>query len=129
MKSRMAVAIVMASLIGHAMYAQPSSYKKDIPRSLQKLAKISEEAAAATAQARVPQGTIQSVELERESGKIIYSYDIKTAGTPGIDEVHVDAITGKVISFAHESPAAEKKEAREDAKAAASKKPKSPPSM
>jgi len=36
----------------------------------------------------------------------------------GIDEVHVDAMTGKIISFAHESPAAEKKEAAEDAKAA-----------
>jgi len=74
--------------------------------------------AAATAQARVPNGKIQGVELEREKDRLIYSYDIKTAGKTGIDEVHVDAMTGKIISFAHESPAAEKKEAAEDAKAA-----------
>ena len=35
--------------------------------------------------------------MERENGKLIYSYDIKTAGKSGIDEVHVSAITGKII--------------------------------
>jgi uncharacterized membrane protein YkoI len=116
-----AAVIAVAPLLVSVANAQ-STYKREIPSSLAKLAKITEEEAAAAAQARVPKGTIQSVELEREKGKIIYSYDIKTTGASGVDEVHVDAMTGKVIAFAHESPAMEQKEARQDPKAA-SKKP------
>lgn len=101
-----------------------AAYKKAVPDSLVRQAKITEAAAAATAQARVPKGTIQSVELEKEKGRLIYSYDIKTAGKRGIDEVNVDATTGKIVAFAHETPADEKKEAAEDAKAA--KKVKKP---
>lgn len=98
-----------------------SSYKKNAPDSLVKQAKVAESDAAATASARVPKGVIQSVELEKEKGKLIYSYDIKTAGKSGIDEVNVDATTGKIIAFVHESPAAERKEAAADAKAARKK--------
>src|SRR4051812_30652487 len=100
-------AITVAGSIAHAQ----ASYKKDIPDSLAKLAKVTEDAAAATAQARVPKGRIEGVELERENGKLMYSYTIKTAGKSGIDEVNVNAMTGKIIAFEHESPAAEKKEA------------------
>jgi len=60
------------------------------------------------------------VELEMEKGKLIYSYDLKTEGKSGADEVHVDAMTGKVMSVHHESAAMEKKEAAEE------KKPKKP---
>ena len=113
-----------ALIVGAAAAAgAQGSYKKDVPDSLAKRAKVSEAAASATAQARVPKGTIQGVELEREKGKLMYSYDIKTAGKSGIDEVNVDAVTGKIIGFSHESPADEKKEAAQDAKAAKKKKP------
>jgi uncharacterized membrane protein YkoI len=96
------------------------AYKREIPDSLARQAKIAESAAAATAQQRVPKGTIQGVELERENGKLIFSYDIKTPGKSGIDEVNVDAISGKIIGVSHESAATEKKEA--DAEAKRSKK-------
>ncbi|MEP6495099.1 MAG: PepSY domain-containing protein [bacterium] len=119
-------AVVVAGATAHAQ----ASYKKDLPDSLAKRAKITEDVAAATAQKRVPKGTIEGVELENEKGKLIYSYDIKTAGKSGIDEVNIDAMTGKIVSFAHESAAAEAKEAAEDAKAAKAKaapaKPKKP---
>ena len=115
-------AVVLAAPAAHAQ----ASYKKDMPDSLVKQAKITEDVAAATAQKRVPKGKIEGVELEKENGKLIYSYDIKTAGKSGIDEVHVDAMTGKIIAFEHETPAAEKKEAAEDAKKAAAVKPKKP---
>ena len=123
MKLTPLVVAVAASFAATTLHAQ-GSYKKELPDSLTKLAKVTEDVAASAAQARVPKGTIQSVELERENKKLIYSYDLKTAGKSGIDEVHVDAMTGKVISFEHESPAAEKKEAAEDAKAAKAVKKK-----
>jgi len=111
------VAVAVIALAGSRAQAQ-GSYKKELPDSLTKVAKVTESEAAGAAQARVPKGKIQGVELEREKDRLIYSYDIKTAGKSGIDEVHVDAMTGKVIAFEHESPAAEKKEAAADAKAA-----------
>jgi hypothetical protein len=61
------------------------------------------------------------VELEREKGKLIYSYDIKVTRKSGIEEVSVDAMTGKVLSVEHETPAQERKEAAQDAKAARAK--------
>jgi hypothetical protein len=117
---RLIVACALVTGIAARADAQ-ASYKKDVPDSLAKLAKVTEATAAATAQARVPKGAIQGVELEKEKGKLIYSYDIKTAGKSGIDEVNIDAMTGKVIAFGHESPADEKKEAAADAKAAKTK--------
>lgn len=123
MKTRLLLAAALGFVAAVPIAAQ-TSYKKEIPDSLAKLAKVTEAAAAATAQARVPKGVIQGVELEKEKGKLIYSYDVKTAGKSGIDEVNIDATTGKIIAFAHESPADEKKEAAADAKAA--KKVKKP---
>jgi uncharacterized membrane protein YkoI len=117
--------VAAIALAGSTAHAQ-ASYKRDIPDSLAKAAKITEAAAAATAQARLPKAKIDGVELERENGKLIYSYDLKTAGKSGIDEVNVDAITGKIVAVAHETPATEKKEAAAEAKAAkktATKKP------
>lgn len=116
----------LAFLIAIALAAAPAAnaqqgYKKDIPDSLAKRAKITESAAAATAQKRVPKGKIEGVELEVENGKLMYSYDVKTDGKSGIDEVNVDAISGKIIGFSHESPATEKKEAAADAKKAVKK--------
>lgn len=105
-----------------------ATYKKDVPDSLVAHAKITEAAASVIAQKRVPKGAIDGVELEREKGKLIYSYDIRTAGKSGIDEVNIDAMTGRIVAFSHETPAMEKKEAAEDAKAAAkaAKKVKKP---
>jgi uncharacterized membrane protein YkoI len=92
-------------------------YKKDLPDSLTREAKVTETAAAATALAKVPKGAIASVELEREGGKLLYSYDIKVAGKSGIDEVQVNAITGAIVGkVVHESPAAEKRETADEAK-------------
>jgi uncharacterized membrane protein YkoI len=79
--------------------------------------------ARALATKTVPGATIQAGEIERENGKLIYSFDMKTAGKSGIDEVNIDAMTGTVIANQHETPKAERAEAKADAKAAAAKKP------
>ena len=73
-------------------------------------ARISEGEARASAIARVPRGVIKSHELEKEHGKLIYSYDIVVAGKTGIEEVNVDAMTGRVLSVKHETPKAERSE-------------------
>ena len=57
---------------------------------------------------------IKSAELENEGGKRIYSFDLKRKGRAGIDEVHVDAMSGEVLSVDHEGPAAEAKERAQD---------------
>src|SRR4051812_43255629 len=97
------IAVAVLALASQAQAQQ--GYKKEIPDSLAKQAKISESAAASTAQKRVPKGKIESAELEREKkGKLIYSFDMKTAGKSGTDEVNIDAMTGKVIAVEHETP-------------------------
>src|SRR5947209_20420108 len=58
---------------------------------MQKEAKVSMTRARAIALKKVPGGKIDSAELEREHGKLIYSFDIKTA-RPGVTEVQVSAI-------------------------------------
>lgn len=121
MKRKTIAASVALFLVAAGAAVAQGAYKKELPEKLVKKAKITEEAAAKAALARVPKGEIQTVELEQEKGKLIYSYDIKVAGKSGIDEVAVSALTGKVIAFAHETPADEKKEAAADAKAAAKK--------
>ena len=90
--------------------------KADSQASLKKEAKIPEATARATALKEVPNGTVKSVELEREGGKLIYSYDITVPGKAGIDEVNVNAIDGTVVARQHETPKAEKAEAVKEAK-------------
>jgi uncharacterized membrane protein YkoI len=64
----------------------------------------------------VPGGKVQSHELEREKGKLIYSYDIKVAGKSGIEEVNVDAMTGEIVAHEHEDAKTEAKEKKAEAK-------------
>ena len=125
MKLRYLAVAAALAVAGSSSRAQ-ATYKRQIPDSLVKAAKITEAAAAEAAQKRVPKATIASVELERENGRLIYSYDMTTKGKPGVDEVNVDAVTGKIISVAHESPVTEKKEAAAEAKAAKKGAPKKP---
>jgi len=103
--------------------AQSTSPKPDIPAKLAHEAKIPLDSARSIAKARLPKATVQSEELEREGGKLIYSFDMKTAGQSGIDEVNVNAMNGKLVGkVAHEGPADEAKEAKME-HAKPSKKP------
>ena len=67
-------------------------------------------------------GKIKSSELEKEHGKMIYSFNILT--TAGITEVNIDAITGAVIAVTAENPADEAKEKAADKKEKHNKKEK-----
>ena len=90
--------------------------KKDTPASLRKEAKVSMKTARSSALKEVPNGKVRTSEIERENGKLIYSFGIKVAGKTGIEEVNIDAITGAVVAHEHESPATEKKEAAAEKK-------------
>src|SRR5438105_860334 len=86
---------------------------KEKEAKLESQAKISKADAEKIALGKVPGGTIKEGELEKEKGKLIWSFDVATPGTKDITEVHVDAISGQVISTEKETPAAEKKEKKE----------------
>ena len=58
-------------------------------------------------------GQIKSSELEKEKGKMIYSFDIRNS-KGGITEVNIEAYTGKVIAIDVENAADEKREKTED---------------
>ena len=79
-------------------------------------AKITEAQAKSTALAKVPNGTVKSSELEREKGKLVWSFDISQPSAKGVTEIQVDAITGKIVSLKTETPAQEAKEAKAEAK-------------
>jgi uncharacterized membrane protein YkoI len=90
--------------------------KHETQAQLQKEAKIAEADARATALKEVPNGSVKSEELEREKGKLVYSYDITVPGKSGVEEVNVNAIDGSLVNKMHESAKTEKKEAAQEAK-------------
>jgi len=108
------VSAALALTVGvGTLSSQPVTVKEEKAGML-KLAKVTSTVATATALAKVPAGTVQSAEIEKEDGKLVYAFDIKVAGKKGIEEVLVDATTGAVISVNHETPADEAKEAKDD---------------
>lgn len=77
-------------------------------------AKVDPATARRTALSKFPDGKIVEEELERENGKLVYSFDIKNGTHSGIEEVLVDAVGGAVVSVAHEDAAREAAEAKVD---------------
>jgi flagellar motor protein MotB len=82
--------------------AQPAVTVKEEKPGLLAQAKVQPDKAQQAALGRVANGTITKAEIEQEHKKLIYSYDIAVPGKSGITEVHVDAMTGKVLSTEHE---------------------------
>ena len=94
----------------------------DKKSKLEAKAKISKAAAQKTALAKVPGGKVKDAELEEENGKLVWSFDIATAGSKDITEVQVDAVTGEVVSVAKETPADQEKEKKDKEKEKQEKK-------
>jgi peptidase YpeB-like protein len=112
--------VIMTSL-ALALAGAPSSALADpdckpAEPALTKGAKVTCEQARKAALARVPGGKVLEGELEKEHGKLIFSFDIQQPGATGVEEVEVDAVTGKVIAQHHEDADAEAKEKAEEAK-------------
>ncbi|MGD9629773.1 MAG: PepSY domain-containing protein [Pyrinomonadaceae bacterium] len=82
--------------------------------------KLAKKAKITLAQAREialreDNGTVEGEELEKEHGKLVYSFDIRNA-TGTITEIWVDAKLGKVVHKSEENAAAEAKEQAADMK-------------
>jgi len=104
----LAVAAALCAAVG----AQ-TPRKSKIPASLRKDAKISPEEARAIAAKQVP-GEIEEEELEKEHGKLVYSYDIRATGQKDITEVQVSAVDGTIVSVEKEDAASEAKEKQKE---------------
>jgi len=116
MKRSIAVFTLVGALAAApALFAAttPAPKKVETQAEMQKEAKISMEKAKEIA-LKQASGKIKSSELEREHGKLIYSFDIITK--KGVTEVNVDALTGKVVGTQHESAAKEAAEKKQEAK-------------
>jgi len=98
--------------------------KAKIPASLKSQAKISLENARSTAIKKVP-GVVREEELEKENGKLVYSFDIVATGEKDTTEVQVSAIDGTIVSVEKEDAAGEAKEKKQGANKKA--KPSTPP--
>ena len=81
-------------------------------------ASVSPDSAVALARAQVREGEIEKAEIEQEDGRLIYSFDFsdEEGEEEGgeITEVHVDALTGAILSVVQEA-AGEEDEAAEAA--------------
>jgi uncharacterized membrane protein YkoI len=124
MKNRnflMTIITVLALALGAVAWATPSRGQNEAEgknsqeqEKLAKQAKITMEQARETALKRAP-GNVESGELEKEHGKLVYSFDIRNSkGT--ITEVQVSAISGKVVRVERENKKQEAAEKDKEAK-------------
>ncbi len=112
------LAVFAASSVAGAQAAAPAKISKQ-KAALHAQAKVTEDAARAITLKEIPGATVKEGELEEENGKLIWSFDLKVAGKKGVEEVQVDAISGKIVGRKHESDAKEAKEATDEAAAKA----------
>ncbi len=110
-KTRLIAVLSGALLVGGLLGCATD---KDREAKLQAQAKISRSEAEKIALAKVPAGTIKDGEIEKEKGKLIWSFDITTPGTVDISEVQVDAMSGEIVAIEKETPAQQAKEKKQD---------------
>jgi uncharacterized membrane protein YkoI len=117
MKVKNILGIAVAGLlVGAGLTNVVAGEHKDKEAKLAAETKVSKADAEKVALAKVPGGTVKDGELEKEDGKVIWSFDITTPDSNDITEVAVDANTGEVVSVAKETPEDQAKEKAEDAK-------------
>jgi Peptidase propeptide and YPEB domain len=115
--SRTILGAAVFMLSAHGLLAQNTApatrMKEDKPGQLA-MARITPDSARTLARTRVPAAQIAEEGIEMEHGKLVYSFDMKTRGRRGIDEVLIDALSGAIISVEHEGPAQEAAERAQD---------------
>ena len=114
MKTTAIVCALTASLFAGCMTEEHEHEHHHNQAKLEAEARVSRADAEKIAMDKVPGGTIKEAELEREKGKLIWSFDMATPGTKDVTEVNIDAITGAVIAVDKESAADEAREAKKE---------------
>ena len=82
----------------------------DKQSKLESEAKVTKTEAEKIALTQARNGTIKEGELEKEKGRLIWSFDIATPDSKDITEVQVDAHTGQVVAVDKETPKQQQKE-------------------
>jgi hypothetical protein len=117
MKPRLILSAILSTVLCASAFAAPTtnrtrSGQDNKQAKLAKQAKITMEQARGIALKRAP-GTIEEGELEKEHGKLVYSFDIRNSqGT--ITEVQVSAKDGSIISVEEENAQQEAEEKRKE---------------
>jgi hypothetical protein len=108
--------ILPVSVSAAGLHCSTRLPKDTVTSSLPCLAKVSQDDAQKAALARVnaPSIVVAEGELEVEQGCLVYSFDIKIPGKPGIEEIIIDAGTGMILSQKHESANQEAAEKAKD---------------
>src|SRR6187399_802900 len=106
--ARSVIAFALATSWTHSnLWAQQS--ETDLLRQ----ARVTKHQAKKIALARVKDGAIKCVELEKENGMLIWSVDIAQPPKKDLTDVWVDATTGKITVIEIETPITEAKEVAE----------------
>src|ERR1700674_5305305 len=113
MKANRRISLTLAS-IGFALCVPMAFAAGASQDALKAEAKVTEATAKTAALAKVPHGSVQSSELEKEHGRLIWSFDISRPNSKDLTEVHIDAMTGKIASVKKETPAQQAKEAKKE---------------
>jgi len=112
------VSAVSAASFGADLPCSVHPSKGMSPSQLEGLAKLSRSEAEKIAVAQVKSEaavSVASAELEAEHDCLVWSFDLKVAGKPGVKEVQVEAGDGTVLSVKHETQRQEAAEARRQA--------------
>ena len=114
MRSFPSAVLPIAICLFVALGAAPSFAATPAEKTPETKAGISQADAEKIALSKVPGGVIETAKLETENRKQIWSVDVKMPKSKNITEVHINALTGKIISVQIETPAQQAKEAAAD---------------
>lgn len=101
---------VAAGFVASAFADEDNDQDKGKEAKLEAKAKVSKADAEKIALTKVPDGTLKECEIEKEKGKLIWSFCFTTPDTTDITEVNINAITGKPVSIEWESASDEANE-------------------
>lgn len=114
MKSYTIGAAIMLAAAAPALAQQSTISVKEETHGLLAQATVKPDSAQRVALLRVPGGRVTQAEIEKEHGKLVYSFDIKVDGRPGVEEILVNAATGAVEGQEHENDEDEASEASQE---------------
>jgi uncharacterized membrane protein YkoI len=112
MKGKLSIQTFLAAFALVAVTTSALAAAEETGAPLCTQAKVSKSEAEKTALEKVPDGSVESGELEKENRKLVWSFDIAKPNTKNIIEVQVDAKTAQIAAVAEETPKDQAEEAK-----------------